>query len=190
MTLDQQKSIHAGWLQQLINMDIPLEKLRLAIDGGEFKLVSRADNYQRFQQMLQQSNRNVDIFSLQLDHKLYDTAEISSQLQSLIRHNPHSHIRLLLRNPRHLVTNGHRIIELSRRLSSFIEIRQLAEIWHEHLQAFSLFDKHGIIYRPNSEQFEGWFSFNASVRVISERKFFNEAWNTSLPCNETRRLYL
>ena len=171
-------------------MEINLEKLRLAIDSDEHRLDSRADNYQVFLHMLQQSRRTVDIFSLQLDHKLYDTAEIISHLQSLIRHNPHTRIRLLLRSPRHLITNGHRIIELSRRLSSFIEIRQLAETWHEHLEAFSLFDRRGIIYRPHAEQFEGWFSFNAPVRVKSETEFFNEAWNTSQPCYETRRLYL
>jgi len=171
-------------------MEIDLEKLRLAVDGGEGKLNSRADNYRVFLQMLQQSGNCIDIFSLHLDHKLYDRSEIISQFQRLIRHNRHARIRLLLRHPRHLVTNGHRIIELSRRLSSYIEIRQLAETFHEHVESFSLFDARGILYRANAEQFEGWFSFNAPVRVKSETDFFNDAWNASQPCNETRRLYL
>ncbi len=171
-------------------MEIDSGKLRLAVDSDKYKLNTRAENYRVFLQMLQQSGNCVDIFSLHLDHKLYDRPEIISQFQRLVRHNPHARIRLLLRNPRHLVTNGHRMIEFSRRLSSYIEIRQLAESCYEHLECFSLFDNRGILYRANAEQFEGWFSFNAPVRVKSETVFFNEAWDISLPCQETRRLYL
>ncbi len=171
-------------------MAIDTDKRQLAIDNAEYKLDSRADNYQIFLQMLEQSRSSIDIFSVHLDHKLYDTAEIMSQLKRLIRNNPRTCIRLLLCNPRHLVTHGHRIIELSRRLSSFIEIRQLAENFDEHIESFSLFDQRGIIYRANAEQFEGWFSFNAPVRVKSETEFFNEAWNASPPSHEARRLYL
>ena len=171
-------------------MEIEPEKLRLAIDGDEYPLDSRADNYRVFLQMLQQAGNSIDIFSPHLDHKLYDTGEIIDRLQTLIRHNQHARIRLLLRDPRRLITYGHRIIELSRCLSSYIEIRQLAETCHEHIESFSLFDQRGILYRPNAEQFAGWFSFNAPIRVKSETVFFNEAWNISLPCHETRRLYL
>jgi len=171
-------------------MDNELDKLRLAVDSGEHPLGSRADNYRVFLNMLQQSDTCIDIFSQHLDHKLYDTPEIIAQLQRFLRRNAHAQMRLLLRDPRHLVTHGHRIIELSRRLSSYIEIRQLAETCYAHIESFSLFDRRGILYRPNSEQFEGWFSFHAPVRVKSETEFFNEAWELSLPCQETRRLYL
>ncbi|VAX11501.1 hypothetical protein MNBD_GAMMA25-1002 [hydrothermal vent metagenome] len=171
-------------------MAIDLDKLKLGIDSGEYTLNSRADNYRYFWHMLQQSRQQLDIFSTHLDHKLYDTTEIITRLQSLIHQNQHTRIRLLLRNPRHLLSYGHRIVELSRRLSTYIEIRQLAETCDEHIESFCLFDRQGIIYRPNAEQFEGWFSFHAGVRVKSISGFFNEAWDTSLPCHETRRLYL
>jgi len=176
--------------KHIIHIETRANKHQLATHSGEYPLDSRADNYQVFLQMIEQSNNCIDIFSLQLDHKLYDTAEIMAQLQRLIRHNPHACIRLLLRNPRHLVSHGHRIIELSRRLTSFIEIRQLAETFDQHIECFSLFDQRGIIYRSNAEQFEGWFSFNAPVRVKSETEFFNEAWNASSPSHEARRLYI
>ena len=176
--------------KRIIHMEINADKFQLAIDSGEHPIDSRTDNYQIFLQMLEQSSHCIDIFSLQLDNQLYNTTDIISQLQRLIRHNPHARIRLLLRNPRHLITHGHRIIELSRRLSSYIEIRQLAETFDEHIECFTLFDKRGIIYRPHSEQFEGWFSFNAPVRVKSATEFFNDAWNASPPCHEARRLYL
>lgn len=171
-------------------MEIDVDQYQLAIDSDEIKFDSRHDNYHIFLKMLEQSNKGIDIFSLQLDHKLYSNSDVIAQLQRLIRRNSQARIRLLLRNSRHLLTHGHRVVELSRRLSSFIEIRQLTETYYDHSEAFSLFDKHGIIYRPNSEQFEGWFSFNAPLRVKSETEFFNEAWNNSPPCQEARRLYL
>ncbi len=154
------------------------------------QLQSRADNYHAFVQLLQQGQRHIDIFTHQLDRRLYDTAEVNTLLQQLIRRNRQARLRLLLRDPRYLISHGHRIVELSRQLSSYIEIRQLAEQFDEHYECFSLFDHCGILYRPHAEHFEGWFSLHEPLRVKSERVFFEEAWAASPPCRETRRLYL
>ena len=73
-----------------------------------------------------QARRSVDIFTRDLDKKIYDRKDFLDGLQNLAV-NSRGVIRILVKDSSKAVKYGHRIISLSQRLTSFIEIRKVAE---------------------------------------------------------------
>lgn len=161
--------------------------------GGESQpliLDGSAEHYGVALAMLQQTRRDVAILSRQMDGRLYDTAEFMQALSQLASHHPRCRIRLLLKEVEHLVKYGHRIIELSRRLSSAIGIRTIHEDYREYNEAFMVFDERGVIKRRYADRYEGTADFNNPKQARELLSFFDEIWNISEPDPGLRRLHI
>ncbi len=153
-------------------------------------LETSSDNYQLALQMLQQSRRDVAILSRHLDGRLYDTGEFIHALSQLAVQHPRCQIRLLLKDVEPLIKYGHRVIELSRRLSSMIGIRTIHSHYREYNEAYMVFDERGIIKRRYADRYEGIANFNDPVQARELMAFFNEVWNISEPDPNLRRLHI
>lgn len=162
----------------------------LGQDRLPLELDSSADNYAVTLAMLQQTRRTVDIFSRQLDGRLYDTSEFIETLGNLASRQPRVRIRILLKAIEPLVSHGHRLIELSRKLSSSIHIRHVQETYREYNQAFMIFDERGVIKRQLADRYEGSASFHDPLLAQSLGAFFDEVWEASHADPNLRRLYL
>lgn len=161
--------------------------------GGESQaltLENSSDNYQLALSMLQQTRRDVAILSRHLDGRVYDTAEFIHAFTQLAVQHPRCRIRLLLKDVEPLVKYGHRIIELSRRLSSMIGIRTIHENYREYNEAYMVFDERGIIKRHYADRYEGIANFNDPKQARELIHFFNEIWNVSEPDPNLRRLHI
>lgn len=161
--------------------------------GGENRtltLENSSDNYQFALNMLQQTRRDVAILSRHLDGRVYDTAEFIHAFTQLAVQHPRCRIRLLLKDTEPLVKNGHRIIELSRRLSSIIGIRTIHEDYREYNAAYMVFDERGIIKRHYADRYEGIANFNDPKQARELISFFNEIWKVSEPDPNLRRLHI
>ena len=139
--------------------------------------------------MTRQAQRSVDIFSRNLDKKLYDNREFLDAIQTLAI-NQHGLIRILVKDSANAVKYGHRLITLSQRLTSFIEIRKVAEDYKEYNEAFLIVDETGYVLRKQADRFEGTARFNAAKEAANLLVFFNEVWRNSAPDPDLRRIYL
>ena len=162
----------------------------LGRDNREILLQGSEDNYRHALAMLQQARRSVLIFTRQLDGKLYDTAEFSAALNHLARQHPRTQLRILLQQVDPLIKHGHRIVELSRRMSSAVQIRVVHESFRHHNQAFMVFDDRGIISRQYADRYEGIANYNDASEAKQLTAFFNEVWGLSQPDPNLRRLHL
>ena len=90
----------------------------------------------------------------------------------------------------HTFKRGHRLIELARRFSSSMEIRQPHPDYRHFNEAFLIADACGLLQRGLADRFEG--SVNFYTPVIAQRKldFFTEVWERSEAHPEMRRLHL
>lgn len=139
--------------------------------------------------LTRQARRSVVIFTRDLDKKLYDNRDFLDGLQNFAVNN-RGLIRILVKDSDKAVKYGHRLIALSQRLTSFIDIRKVAEDFKEYNEAFLVADEIGYAHRKHADRFEGIAHFNAAKEAVNLLNFFNEVWRHSAPDPNLRRIYL
>lgn len=167
-----------------------IDNYKLGYDNSQIHLESSADNYETTLAMLNQTRRTVHILSRRLDGRIYDKSEFIRIIGRLATRQPRVQIRILLKEVEPLIKYGHRIIELSRKLSSSIHLRKVHEDYHEYNQAFMVFDERGLIKRQLADRYEGIANFNDPNMARMLISYFDEVWEVSQPDPNLRRLHL
>ena len=140
--------------------------------------------------MVRQAARGIDIVSRQLDPQMYDNREFFDAVSQLIVGSRRARVRALLRHTDAAIKHGHRLVTLSQRLSSFVELRVPAREFDEYNAAFLIVDGVGVIHRTLSDRFEGTVNFNDPRMARELTRQFEEMWSTALPDPSLRRTNL
>lgn len=186
---------HQHMTRSLPPMDVhininDLPKQVLGETRGYIDLKGLEDNKQAAIQMAQQGQRSLNLFTPNLDPRIFDNDEFIEAVKKVAIHNPRSRVNILLLDPGQVVSRGHRIVELARRISSHIFINRADSEDHDHVDTFMIVDDVGIIRRAHNDRFEGLAEFNNPGEARLLLKSFNEAWERSQPEPELRRLHL
>lgn len=140
--------------------------------------------------MALQAERTIDILSRHLDPPIFDNDEFTEAVKQLALGSRRAKIRLLIINSQPLVRDGHRLVDLANRLSSFIEIRAPARQHRQFNEAWLVADNTAYIHRQFSDRFDAEANF-ADRRVsdsLSGR--FEDIWERGVPDTRLRRLHL
>lgn len=140
--------------------------------------------------LAQQAQQSLRLWSHDLDPRLIDNSEFVQAVRELATRNARTEVKVLVLDPDRIVKQGHRLIELARRLPSSIEIRKIMEDYAQSVQAFMVVDGRGVLYRDLADRFEGMANFNAPLRARELTKLFEEVWEKSQQFAEFRRLHL
>ena len=165
-------------------------ELRLGLSDLEIELDTRADTQHAVDLMVGQAQASVEIFSRDLDPVLYEREAFLDALATLCHRNRKARIRFLVQDPTDAVRRSPRVTELSRRLSSSIEIRQPHEDYRHYNEAFLIADDCGLIHRALADRYEGSANFYAPIEAQRKLDFFTEVWERSQAHPEFRRLHL
>lgn len=161
--------------------------------GGESRLLEIADRDELAAfslSMAEQCSRYLDIVSRHLDPVLYDTDEFAAAIKRIALDNRRSRVRLLIIDARPLITTGHRLIDLTNRLPSFLEIRAPARQHRGFNEAFMVADNVGYIHRQFSDRFEAQADFSDRRMAASLNDRFSNMWERGLPETRFRRLHI
>lgn len=158
--------------------------------AGEFALASREDNRAAAALLAQQARRQVDLFTTDLEPAVYDQTAFVDALGQLAISHPRARIRILAKDFDRTIKAGHRLIEISRRLSSYVEIRRVHEDYRDNNESFLLVDDYGLLHRRHASRYEGVFSCKAPLEVRRLRATFDEIWERSEADADLRRLHL
>ena len=131
------------------------------------------------QDLAQQTQLKLRIYSPWLDHTLYDNHELHDAISRLARKNRHTEIQILIWNSHRMVKNGHALLEISRKLSSSIHIRIVHADYRQMNHEFVLADESGILYRLDFEIYEGYANFTDKTEVNRLGREFQRAWDSS-----------
>ncbi|MDE1886895.1 MAG: acyltransferase [Gammaproteobacteria bacterium] len=153
-------------------------------------LASSGDCRQAALQLANQARRSLALFSRDLEPVIYDTADFVAAVQQLALRSRYSHIRMLVIDPQLAVSDGHRLIELTRRLSSYMEIRRPSEDHAKLAEAFLISDDTGLMFRPLASRFEGFADPDDPSQARNRLRQFDEIWEAAEPEQEFRRLGL
>jgi len=140
--------------------------------------------------MLQQAQRSLCIYSADLDPWLYHHSSIQEACTRFLLASPQNRLRILVKDISRAVKQGHRLLGLSRRLSSNLHIRQLHPDYPNEEVAFLLADDRGLLLRPEPEQFAGYALYQDPARVRLRQAQFDQAWQTSITAPDVRSFLL
>lgn len=140
--------------------------------------------------MLQQAQRSLCIYSIDMEPWLYHHSSIQEACTRFLLASPKNHLRILVKDLTRAVKQGHRLLGLSRRLSSNLHIRKLHPDYPAEEVAFLLADDRGLLLRPEPEQYAGYALYQDPARVRLRQAQFDQAWQTSITDPDIRSFLL
>ena len=171
-------------------MSIELTEYTLGETGDPVELNSSEDVAAATLDIAQKASRSFDIFTHHLDHRIYNSKALYEAELKLATYSRHSLVRILVKDSTDVVKRGNRLVELSYRISSRVQIRKPPMEYQEENNEFVIADKCGLLLRRNPSRFEGELDYNSTLQARQLQKFFNECWEHSATDPELRRLHL
>lgn len=129
--------------------------------------------------MAQQAKEHINIFSAELNHRIFDKAEVSEALSDFARKNRKSEIRILVKDTARIVQLGHRLLNLSHKLPSFVHIQVVNKDYQAMDRMFIVMDNVGYIDQPDSDVEKVKASYRSIPQGPENHKLFDQIWNKS-----------
>lgn len=140
--------------------------------------------------MCQQAGNIVRISSPSLNPQIFGGPQLADALSSLARINRYTEVRILVSRPRSVTASGHRLLALSRRLSTGVIMRTWALDEHEHHPEYVLVDDCGLVELPGRDEEPARVHFNHRARVATLAAEFDEIWHKSKTGSDLRTFVL
>lgn len=169
---------------------IDVQSYQLGVSSEPLNLESSEDNRAAAVALVRQARRSLDIYTRDFDKAIYDEQTFIDAVRALALRTRQQTVRVLVKDSRQAVKYGHRLIPLSQRLTSFIEIRKPPDEYREYNEALLIVDDIGYIQRKLADRYEGRAYFNASNEARRLLAFFDEVWRVSAVDADLRRLHL
>ncbi|AKH19867.1 hypothetical protein [Sedimenticola thiotaurini] len=169
---------------------VNFDGLMLAESRERISLQGRDQFRQASEAMVRQAKRTLDIFTYDLDKPVFDQGDFLEAVKQLALTCRGMGIRILLQDSERARREGHRLVDLSRRITSKIEIRRPHEDYIDHPENFIIVDRIGYIRRRNTGLYEGEANFCHPMEARLLTDFFSEVWERSEQESSLRRLHL
>ncbi len=185
--------LEAGIAHQTMRKSIPApdrpDRTPVAFDRHSINSLDEAAQW--IDRIAAQARHRLSIFSLDGDPPLLARPAFVMEVQRIALSGRGALVRLLLRETRRMARDGHRLLELSRRLPSFIEIRQV-DVDESGLDndAFVLDDTGGWYWQPRPDSFHAEASPHDPGRAAELITRFEHHWQRAQPDPALRRLGL
>ncbi|WAJ39886.1 histone acetyltransferase HPA2 [Pseudomonas sp. GOM7] len=140
--------------------------------------------------LMQQAQRSLCLYSDDLEPWLYNHGSVQQACSRFLLASPRARLRILLRDTSRAVKEGHRLLALSRRLSSNLHIRKLNPDYPSLEQSYLIADDSGLLLRPELDQHAGYAVYADPARVRQHRTQFDQAWDTSITDPDLRSFLL
>ena len=165
-----------------------LDDYELGRTEDTIKIDSREENQNAVLKMAQQCQRSIDIISRELDPDLFDTIEFIDAVKSMVLNNRHASVRMLVADPKKIVSRGHRLVDLTRTLPTYMDIRVPGMEHKDFNEMLFIADTTGYLHRLNSERFDATVNFNDKRVAKYLRKEFDEMWSKATQDTNLRQL--
>ncbi|HAD08011.1 MAG TPA: hypothetical protein DCF62_00890 [Porticoccaceae bacterium] len=153
---------------------VPLESAD-AFRNGALKLAAEAQ-------------RQIRIFSPELDPRIYDNETFHRLLFDFARTHPHAEIHILVCSPKLLVQNSHRLLRLYHNLPSRMQMKVLNPRIRSLHNEYMVVDHTGILYKQGHDRYTGYLVHHAPLEATDLADTFDDMWHHSEPDPELRKL--
>jgi len=139
---------------------------------------------------VEQAQRTLEILSYDLDAALYDRQPFLTAVKHLCLRSQFSRVRILLQNNTRVQKQGHRLVDLARRLPSSCEIRRPHPDYIDRQENFLVADQRAYIRWGLSNRYQGYAAPGNRLKAQHLSNLFDEIWQCSQADSDLRRLYL
>ena len=155
--------------------------------AGTRSILSTLDEYRAaVAEIAKRANRTMSIYTPNLEPLIYDQDMFLEPLKRLVLARGHARLRVLISDPARVVREGNRFMQMARRLTSFIELRNVPPEFRDNPAAFIIADASAIAFRQQSSKWEGIVEFNDQQVVKRYLAYFDEVWAVSIIQPELR----
>lgn len=140
--------------------------------------------------LLGQAQRSLSLYSPDLEPQLYNHSSVQQACVRFLLAHPRNRLRILVDDSSRAVKQGHRLLGLSRRLSSNMQIRKRHPEYPAQTCAFLVADDCGVLVRPELDQMIGYALYNDPGRARQLQRQFDTAWDHSLSDPDLRSFLL
>lgn len=165
-------------------------EFELGVNSDDIVIDAHEDNQAAALRLVSQAGRSLDIFTRDLEPRIYDNADFADAVRALAIRTRDLHVRILVIDPDFIIKHGHRLIELSRRLTSHMEIRKVHEDYCNNPEAYLVVDKRGVLHRKLASRYEAVVNFNNPRQATDLYQQFTEMWDRSKQYMDFKRLYI
>lgn len=123
--------------------------------------------------------RNLAIYSHFLDPAYFDQADSIERLSSLARRARNSEVRILIHSTSIIISRGHGLIELARRLPSSFQVRIVDADYNPPDSCFAVWDGRGFWRLADYREPHGVMRTDDPVRARQLTDTFDQLWSRS-----------
>lgn len=169
---------------------IDLTSHRLGETDQLIDIDSKDDLKQLILAMSQQAQHRILIFSHHLEDSLFDNEELYEAIKNLAIKTRRTHIQIIVQDTKPLTSQGHRLLQLARRVSSHMSIKLAAKEHQEIIKTFIIYDDCGYIIQSNPDRYDGVGNFYAPLKTRQLYEQFEDIWTRAIIDSSLRRLSL
>jgi hypothetical protein len=168
-----------------------LTEFRLGESPDEILTIeTRQETLKAALELTKQSLRKLTIVSKDLEPCIYNQVDFVKTLKNLALNGHHVQIRILVSDIESILSTEHKLLDLSSKLPSYIELRKISLAYKNFNKAILIADETGYLYRENADRYEGRVNFNAPRDCKNWLDIFQEMWETALLDKNLRRIHL
>lgn len=140
--------------------------------------------------VLDHPSREVRIYSPLLDHNLFEDDAVVEALSAFARGGPPATLNVLIHSSSLVVSRGHRLLNLARRLASKIAIRLVPDELQDEHRCFVLADHQAFFLLPDHQEYVGFSNRYDPVQATQLADRFDFLWQRAERDPELRALSL
>lgn len=150
-------------------------------------ILSNLDEYRAaVAEIATRAHRTLSIYTTDLEPQIYDHDLFLEPVKRLVLARSHARLRVLISNPGRVSREGNRFMMMARRLTSYIDLRNVAPEYRSNPCSFIVADDKAIAFRQQASSWEGIVEFDDVAIVKRYLAFFDDVWAGSLIQPEMR----
>jgi len=127
------------------------------------------------------AQRLMSIYTPNLEPDVYDQPAFLEIIKRFVLARRFAKVRVLLGDGSRILRDSHRFVAMSRRLTSYIDIRVLGDDTPNPSPGYVIADDRAITYRHNATQWEGVADLNNPIIARMHLAEFDEQWISHAP---------
>lgn len=153
-------------------------------------IVGLADMTAAVTRVIGSARNELAILSCRLEPALYGDAALVDALHELALRHERVRVRILVNDPEPAGRRAHRLVEFARRLTSRIEIRQLAEDHRGTIDDCVIADTASVWMRERPDSIESRLFMAVPLEARAQLRRFDPLWEFATPARELMSLHI
>jgi hypothetical protein len=127
-------------------------------------------------ELARSASLHLNILSYALEREVYGHPDFVRAVQALATRHRMARIRILIHSPEWASRSGHRLVELARRLTSFVEMRELHEQDKQLISEVLIADERALLFRESPDTLVALYQPGAPQAARPWLKRFEGLW--------------